>query len=388
MHYGTLRFKCNRRSCKFFRIGFSSRVQRDNHVNHHERRFKCSQPNCDFLTFGFISQIQLDHHLKICHPKNEYMKRPESNTMNLSHLDTYTTNTVLLDAVKIGHATYLETLLEAAHPHIQKYPHTIEELLCTALQGTSIETVKILLAAADKDILFNVLTEAENSTLKGDPFYWAAKGNSLEMAEFLISKGVRPGNGNLVRLALSAACENSHLEMVQLLLQYNPNWDTTDALQRLITKGHSSLAGLDIAQLLVDRGADLGEIYLSVDSVDLATFLLGKGFDVNKIRDNTTTLYRAVKEGNRKGIEFAKSLLENGADPTIKCRNRLPGDLAWASKCPKILGVTWDELVASTWGSRHSEPTGDSVSEIQRAHNPSTPTPATPKAPDPLFKTP
>lgn len=95
--------------------------------------------------------------------------------------------------------------------------------------------------------------------------------------------------------------------------------------------------------------------------VEIAHLLIENGLNVNSAEGGLTLLYRAVASNNRSGIELAKFLLENGADPTIgtpgKSGYRLPGQLPAISRFPKVLGVTWEELVASTWGSRHQQPT-------------------------------
>ena len=352
-------------------------VQRDNHVKHHERQFKCSQPSCDFFTIGFISQAQLNHHLAVSHLKNEHTKRPESNLLNIVHgLDI--TETMLRDAVKIGHTRYLQTLLEVAKPWIQKNPLGVEGLLCSALQGTSTEIVEILLAVADKDILLKGISE--NGSSKRDPYFWVSNSGSLEMAEFLISKGVRPGQSEMFYVSgLARACQKSHIEMVQLLLLTKKNWDTTTALQGLIYKSRSVSVDPDIARLLIEHGADVRQVYFShACSIELAQLLIEKGVDVNKKEQYSNTncepdtpLYLAVKANTKKGIEFAKFLLENGADPTIESGNKnlLPRTLVGASKCLKYLGITWDELVASTWGSRQTQKAPTSPAEASTRHN-------------------
>ncbi|KAI8650419.1 hypothetical protein NCS57_01375600 [Fusarium keratoplasticum] len=64
-------FKCPKRNCHNFRIGFSSWKNRDDHVKRHERPFRCSNGGCYRAMIGFPSQSDLQSHTRRCHPTPE-----------------------------------------------------------------------------------------------------------------------------------------------------------------------------------------------------------------------------------------------------------------------------------------------------------------------------
>lgn len=92
--------------------------------------------------------------------------------------------------------------------------------------------------------------------------------------------------------------------------------------------------------------------------LEVVTYFLGRGFSPDTHRDgradNDTSLCNAVRANSRKGAELAQLLLENGANPNLRSGSsrRLAKDLAGAKLFPKWLGITFDELVESTWGAR------------------------------------
>lgn len=68
---GVFCFKCPKRNCHNFRIGFSSWKNRDDHVKLHERPFRCSNGGCYRAMIGFPSQSDLQSHTRRCHPTPE-----------------------------------------------------------------------------------------------------------------------------------------------------------------------------------------------------------------------------------------------------------------------------------------------------------------------------
>jgi DNA-directed RNA polymerase subunit RPC12/RpoP len=66
--YGRNLFKCPRFSCNYFTDGFSTREEREKHVERHERPARCTDEHCRGSQIGFATQAQLDRHLKENHP--------------------------------------------------------------------------------------------------------------------------------------------------------------------------------------------------------------------------------------------------------------------------------------------------------------------------------
>jgi ankyrin repeat protein len=66
--YGSSYFKCRIFACPNFQQGFSSRGQRDSHVQiQHIRPFKCTYVDCAFYTGGLRTRAALDNHLSWAH---------------------------------------------------------------------------------------------------------------------------------------------------------------------------------------------------------------------------------------------------------------------------------------------------------------------------------
>lgn len=67
LKYGIDVFKCPRFSCKYFTQGFASKVERDRHVERHERPARCTDRHCTGFIIGFATESQLARHLKETH---------------------------------------------------------------------------------------------------------------------------------------------------------------------------------------------------------------------------------------------------------------------------------------------------------------------------------
>ncbi|EEU36073.1 uncharacterized protein NECHADRAFT_102084 [Fusarium vanettenii 77-13-4] len=61
-------FKCPKRDCHNFRVGFSSWKNRGDHVKRHERLFRCSDGSCYRAMVGFPSLSDLQSHTRRSHP--------------------------------------------------------------------------------------------------------------------------------------------------------------------------------------------------------------------------------------------------------------------------------------------------------------------------------
>ncbi|KAL3475095.1 hypothetical protein BJX99DRAFT_259710 [Aspergillus californicus] len=67
LFYGENIFKCNQLYCMFFVKGFSDSIQRDKHIQEHERLFLCQSPSCPSSQLGFANQSDLVSHEAKCH---------------------------------------------------------------------------------------------------------------------------------------------------------------------------------------------------------------------------------------------------------------------------------------------------------------------------------
>ncbi|CAO2653806.1 Nn.00g032170.m01.CDS01 [Neocucurbitaria sp. VM-36] len=62
-------YKCPRFSCQFFTTGFKDSVDRDKHVDKHERPFRCTEEACTGYIFGFIMSEDLKKHIRETHSR-------------------------------------------------------------------------------------------------------------------------------------------------------------------------------------------------------------------------------------------------------------------------------------------------------------------------------
>lgn len=65
--YGTNLYKCPRFSCNYFSNGFSTKEQRDQHIEKHDRPFRCTVEGCPSVVFGLATAKDLEKHMKDTH---------------------------------------------------------------------------------------------------------------------------------------------------------------------------------------------------------------------------------------------------------------------------------------------------------------------------------
>ncbi|KAH0543142.1 hypothetical protein FGG08_002487 [Glutinoglossum americanum] len=361
-YYGSRLFKCTKPDCKFFRDGFVSKADRDKHVLYHKRPFRCRIPSCEFSTIGFISQEGLETHTTSCYPKGETkIGMMEVNSPLLTSNDL---TGALFDAVRYGELTYVEALLDL----VPNAP--LGGLMNEALRGPSADMVELLIAlGADincrdekgKHYLFCGWTT---------PLIYAVHGGSVEAVRALLNHGVDVNEGSRTGTALERAVIGRSEEMVHLLLEHGADPNLFASLSNLVDGSYDEERTpellerkLRMMRLLLDRGAKpnrspgstiLHKVASRDYPIEATRLLLDYGANVNALdATGDTPLHYLGRRETEKAANLMKLLLENGADPTIRCRGKLLGDLVGARNISKWLGMSWDELVEST---RHFRP--------------------------------
>ncbi|KAJ5426965.1 hypothetical protein N7465_002035 [Penicillium sp. CMV-2018d] len=203
------------------------------------------------------------------------------------------------------------------------------------------------------------------------PLHTAACSGHAELVKLLLDKGAKIHNGSDgSKTPLYCACLNGHHQVAQMLLQWEPELIATH--ERWIPLFAASEGGfLDIVQLLIQKGADIGAsdgfretpLYIACENghIEVVRLLLEKGADVHHSNQlgwtpvNTasdegfsdivlllvergadinapnesgeTPLYNASWEGH---IEVVRLLLEEGAD--IEVQNE-SGETPLSSAC-------------------------------------------------------
>ena len=329
-------------------------------MKHHERLFKCPVAACDFAQLGFGSRIKMEQHRSICHPENNSLTFTK---VPIEGLQKSELREALDDSIDMGRPDYFRVLLE-------NDPNPLwESLMERALEGVSVDIPKLLV----DEVSSGKRSDGRNGVAKypwiiKDPVGRAVLYGSVEIIEWLISNGADiEAGGKSSPLVLAA--KSARIEAVQLCLEHSPGIDTTPAFEALI-KGPrryqvaphiEPIDAIGTAKLLGERGVDINELPLTmlvkgICDTDLGQYLIDLGADVNRRVENYTPLYLALRKNNRAAAKFASMLLENGADPTIRCSAHKHScrSLTGAKNIHKFLGITWRELIHQTWGSRMS----------------------------------
>ncbi len=220
----------------------------------------------------------------------------------------------LLQASRYGNAAMISALLDAG-ANLDDAQLGSEPALLAAARSGNIDAVKVLLdAGADA----NVTEAIEQQTA----LMWATAEGHLDIVKLLLDAGADPNmqaristlterknadfpSGGFV--ALHWAARNGDQAMIRLLLDNGANinarnGDTSTPMMLAIVNDR-----FDIAQLLLDLGADAND---------------GSLYYVTEMRDATTdwrardgTVYRADHPNTLTALDLTRNLLEAGADP-------------------------------------------------------------------------
>lgn len=160
---------------------------------------------------------------------------------------------------------------------------------------------------------------------KGLRLLEAISGQNIQLTKSLIEKGADVNvkdnyyNGETALFIATRYCKP---DVVLLLIEKAADINVKNnsgetPLSLALVNGKLNKSYLNIALLLIDKGADLRERdYLSIavanDHTDIVQHLIKKGVDVN-VTDNfgESLLYRSLGSGQ---LEIARILIENGAD--------------------------------------------------------------------------
>ncbi|KUM59493.1 hypothetical protein ACN42_g7648 [Penicillium freii] len=172
------------------------------------------------------------------------------------------------------------------------------------------------------------------------PLHTAACSGHAEVVKLLLEKGAKIHNGSDgSETPLYCACLNGHHQVAQMLLQWEPELMTTH--EEWIPLFAASKCGfLDIVQLLIQKGADIGApgsfretpLYIACENghIEVVRLLLDKGADVHhRNQFGWTPVNTASDEGFS---DIVLLLIERGADINV----------------PNVFGQT--PLYNASWG--------------------------------------
>ncbi|KAK2784194.1 hypothetical protein FQN52_009136 [Onygenales sp. PD_12] len=261
--YGPLSYKCPRNWCRHFNEGFDTKLDRDSHIEKHERRFQCSHEHCPHNQLGFPSHAALKQHDKQSHAADGnagfLFKRPRKFTE-----DDVREAATRGDVAALRH--FLKTTSYVS-THYTKKERGIHMLMLAAYNG-HLDACKLLL---DSGVDANGKTRGYETHSMGDsPMEAAIHGNRVEIVQFLLQVGfIPPGDFYLRR-----AAEKGHLEIFKILFEIfkreNKSWATSNAITHLF--GSEGLENhIRIAQNLLDDGID-------PDKLELLPYTARKGY--------------------------------------------------------------------------------------------------------------
>ena len=214
------------------------------------------------------------------------------------------------------------------------YAEVVKLLLSWDMQGVRIpsESLKRALksAAYDKHIdivrllvVYGIASESLNHAL-----YWSAQRNQMNVTEYLLDNGTDVNASvRYYRTALSSACTQGSLSLVQLLLSRGADPNLTDG------RGESPLEAAllypEIVKSLLEAGADPNQLFASGSSalLELASsyhnrslcllriVLLPYGADPN-LAHTITGVTPLMIAAQAQCVGLVKLLLEHGADVT------------------------------------------------------------------------
>lgn len=359
--YGQLIFKCNIFGCRFHRLGFETRLERDNHVKDH-RNFKCPEVACQFSDIGFKSEIALRQHVRQIHQKEV---ESQGTFSVLDNIELKKVDSLLVDSVLAGEIDYVRRFLKSASDEASN------EAYLTALRSSTVAMVELFITfGKDIDNVFKY----DGSQYNYIPLIEAVKARNFETASLLLGRGCEVHRSQVIETfesaldcAMGIKYPDISFKFIYLLMSYGV--DLSKRRKHLITlipSGKKSdiqaiqmLENFKSAQRPRDNFSTLLKDVGSQNcSIEIAKYLLKNGADVNTRGSSpseifATPLYIAAQKPSKEAAEFAKLLLESGANPFLKVGGRLAGEQRGARNISKWLGVTWDELVESTASARN-----------------------------------
>ncbi|CAI7670194.1 unnamed protein product [Penicillium palitans] len=266
-------------------------------------------------------------------------------------------------ATWLGLTDTMDLLLQSEKCPIDEQGNFGRTPLSAACERGHLDAVKKLL---DNDADLEVAGDNEHT-----PLHTAACSGHVEVVTLLLEKGAKIHNGSDgSKTPLYCACLNGHHQVVQMLLQWEP--ELMDTHENGIPLLAASQGGfLDIVQLLIQQGADIGAsdssretpLYIACENghievvrllldkgadvchhnqfgwtpvntasdegfLDIVLLLVDRGADINVPNESgETPLYNSSWEGH---IEVVRLLLEVGAD--VDAQNE-SGETALSSAC-------------------------------------------------------
>ncbi|MEG3843946.1 ankyrin repeat domain-containing protein [Microcoleus sp. herbarium14] len=249
-------------------------------------------------------------------------------------------NILLFSAAYTGNLAEVEKLL-AKNPEIYFKTYLNQTLLHAAAVGGNSKIVQLFL---QKGMDVKAIDKAGKT-----PLHAAAGGKSGGAIDLLISNGADMEAIDLnERTALNVAAESGNAKAIKILINRGANLKNDKTLFAVIGRFKPGKVKQEIVELLLKKGAAIspGLLYSAVSHADInvAKLLIDRGADVNEFDDydNTTLLMRIVQPHT--GISpslkpaLVKLFLSKGADVNARNKNGQTAlSIAYKSSTPEII---------------------------------------------------
>ncbi|KAF2179185.1 hypothetical protein K469DRAFT_801445 [Zopfia rhizophila CBS 207.26] len=351
--YGINLYRCDRPFCRFYRTGFATRIERDEHRKIHSRPYKCSDPGCPFAKLGFRSQSDLTRHSSE-HRIEQYAENGPITSASTDRIPKPDLAHLLKDAVCHDQIDHVRQLLQSAikanftllQECAAKYASSamvrcirdeatkqgvelnIEDALSAAISAENVLTLRTLITDADLIMTRNRASVGKMEKIFRERMRCAFNVGNVDIMDMLVDHG---------KLVLPSDCPPQLLKGIIFSKR-----NEIEKARRLL-----SMKKYIIWPQAFTDGVTFATVAGSITSLQ---FCLDNGGSANSRANSKRSRSRSVlwecgKRGTTRHAEVVKLLLQHGADPGANDGiTRLKG----MRKIEKYFKMSWSELIMQT----------------------------------------
>jgi hypothetical protein len=336
-------------------------------MKHHDRPWKCSIEDCEYAEGGFLSRKMRDDHYR--------SHRPPSNSkgLDMGKLDADEIKPLLFELIKANEVNAFKSLLgqyktldDSAKLSLQECAATFGSVgmidLIVPFKKTEFpsESLKQSIMTGNKDIFNHLMSRSRDCTSTGRTYFGllaeVLKSDSEEYFETWMRYAynywhalVASDGGSPVARTIA-----NFLPRITSPLVLGVVLDHPGRQNLLITIWDEFRISKHLSRVSLGDGFVNAVVHSM--STKLVRYLLDGGAEVDFRRSDNylTPLHHVARQDSGAAAEMMKFLLLQGADPELKARrSRLSiREEKGARNIARLLGMSWDELVAKTQEER------------------------------------